>query len=154
MISDWRQEDYLITTDKKRLDPCVVHEFLVTTSWAKDISIENVRYRIENSFTFGLYKGCKQVGFARVITDHVAYAFLADVVVEPAYRGQGLGKWLIEVVLSQPMLKNLAWHLVTEDAQELYRKYGFTELKRPETHMQRQTSQASSINRLPVAESS
>lgn len=141
-IREWKREGYLITTDKERLDPHVVHEFLITTYWAKDISVDNVKRRIEKSFTFGLYEGCKQVGFARVITDYIAYAYLADVFVEKSHRGQGLGKWLIEVVLSHPRLEDLAWHLATEDAHDLYRTYGFTELKEPEIHMERRAAQA------------
>lgn len=128
MIGEWRRGEFLITTDKERLDPHVVHKFLITTYWAKDISLENARLRIENSFAFGLYKGSRQVGFARVITDRIAYAYLADVFIEQTYRGRGLGKWLIEVVLSHTLLKNLSWQLATEDARELYREYGFTEL--------------------------
>lgn len=56
-IREWKREGYLITTDKERLDPHVVHEFLITTYWAKDISVDNVKRRIEKSFTFGLYEG-------------------------------------------------------------------------------------------------
>ena len=111
-----------------------------------------MKHRIENSFAFGLYTGGKQVGFARVITDYAAYAYLADVFIEHSHRGRGLGKWLIEVVLSHPMLESLAWHLATEDAQGLYRKYGFTELTRPEIHMEKEATQASSIGQHPVAE--
>ena len=149
MIGEWRREEYLITTDKDRLDPHIIHKFLITTYWAKGISVENVRRRIENSFTFGLYTDYEQVGFARVITDYVAYAYLADVFIEQTYRGRGLGKWLIEVVLSHPMLESLAWHLATEDAHALYRKYGFAGLKRPDIHMEREATQALSIERAP-----
>ena len=150
MIDEWRHEEFLIATDKERLDPRVVHKFLITTYWAKDISLENARLRIENSFAFGLYRGSRQVGFARVITDCIAFAYLADVFIEQTYRGRGLGKWLIEVVLSHPLLENLSWQLASEDAQELYRQYGFTELKRPEIHMERGGAQTSAASRLHV----
>lgn len=70
------------------------------------------------------------------------------------YWGHGLGKWLIEVVLSHPMLESLAWHLATEDAHELYRKYRFTELKQPEIHMERGAIQDSSPSRPHKSENS
>ena len=92
---------------------------------------------MENSLTFGLFAGEVQVGFARVVTDYATFAYLADVFVLEDHRGRGLGKWLIEVVLSHPDLRRLRrWMLATGDAHELYRKYGFAELARAETFME------------------
>lgn len=76
-----------------------------------------------------------------MITDLVAFAYLADVFVE-THRSRGLGKWLVETVLSHPAVKDLAWQLATEDAHGVYRKYGFTELQRPEMHMERRAERS------------
>jgi GNAT superfamily N-acetyltransferase len=78
-----------------------------------------------------------QIGFARVVTDCATLAYLADVFVLPEYRGAGLGKWLIECVMSHPDLQGLRrWVLGTRDAHGLYQKFGFTPLKRPEVFME------------------
>jgi GNAT superfamily N-acetyltransferase len=96
-----------------------------------------VRRSVENSLVFGVYRGEEQVGFARVVTDYATFAYLADVFVLEAHRGRGVGKWLIEVVLSHPDLRGLRrWLLATGDAHELYRKYGFAELARTEIFME------------------
>ena len=72
-----------------------------------------------------------------MISDFATVAYLGDVYVLAAYRGCGLSKWLMECVLAYPDLQNLRrWILITRDAHELYRRYGFTALKRPEGFME------------------
>jgi GNAT superfamily N-acetyltransferase len=143
MAHQWQREDYTISTDQTRLDLDVIHDYLDKSSyWATGRSIETVKRSIENSINFGLYKSEKQIGFARVITDYATFAWLADVFVLDSFRGQGLGKWLVEVILSHPELQRFRrWVLATKDAHELYRRFGFTELTRPERWMERHDPQ-------------
>ena len=144
MTHEWHQAEYTISTDPARLDIEVIHRFLSTESyWARGRSIGKVRRSIEHSLPFGLYRGERQVGFARVVTDRTTFAWIADVFVLDSERGRGLAKWLIEVILAHPELQNLRrWILATRDAHELYRKYGFTEFKHPEAFMEIVDSQA------------
>ena len=135
--NEWRRGEYVISTDKSRLNFGLIHDFLKRSYWAEGVSEENVRRRIENSLVFGLYDSGDQAGFARVVTDYAAFAYLADVFVVEAYQGRGLGKWMIEVSLSYPGLGDLKWSLATKDAHELYRGYGFIELKHPEKCMEK-----------------
>jgi GNAT superfamily N-acetyltransferase len=139
MAHQWQRGDYTISTDQTRLDLYVIHDYLDNNSyWATGRSLETVKRSIENSMNFGLYKHERQVGFARVITDYATFAWLADVFVLDSFRGQGLGKWLVEVILSHPELQQFRrWVLATRDAHELYSRFGFTELKRPERWMER-----------------
>ncbi|HKH77179.1 MAG TPA: GNAT family N-acetyltransferase [Rubrobacteraceae bacterium] len=137
MTRELRRGEYLISTDKSRLDLGVVHDFLSTSYWAVGVPLEVVERSIENSLVFGVYGGEEQVGFARVVTDYATFAYLADVFVLESHRGRGLGKWLIEAVVSHPNLRGLRrWMLATGDAHELYRKYGFAGLGRPEIFME------------------
>ncbi len=138
MNSHWERGDYTISTDKDRLDLSVIHEFLDSSYWAAGRSVETIRRSIEHSYPFGIYKRDQQVGFARVITDYATFAWIADVFVLEPHRGQGLSKWLMEVIISHPDLQGFRrWVLATKDAHDLYRKFGFTELTRPERWMER-----------------
>ncbi len=139
MSREWRQGEYLISTDRERLNTSLVHDFLSRQSyWAKGRSLEVVERSIAHSLPFGLFKHNQQIGFARVVTDYATFAWIADVFVLAEFRGQGLGKWLIEVILSHPDLQGFRrWVLSTKDAQGLYRGFGFSELKRPERWMER-----------------
>ena len=136
---EWKKGRFVISTDRKRLNIDVIHSYLSGRSyWATGRSVETIRRSIQHSLSFGIYSGRKQVGFARVITDYATFAWIADVFVLEDYRGKGLSKWLMEVILGHPRLQKFRrWVLATKDAQELYRRYGFAELKRPERWMER-----------------
>ena len=131
MAQEWHRGVYSISTDKDRLNVKLIHDFLSNISyWAKGRSFEIVMRCLEHSLNFGLYKDDLQIGFARVVTDYATFAWLADVFILDEYRGQGLAKWLMEVIVSHPELQGFRrWVLATKDAQELYRRFGFTELK-------------------------
>ena len=142
MIREWTRGEYTISTDPKRLDIDIIHGFLVGSYWAEGRTRERVAHSIEHSLPFGLYHGEEQVGFARVLTDYVVLAFLADVFVLEPHRGRGLGAWLVEVVTSLPELRPIRrWLLGTRDAHDLYRKSGFTEPK-PGVLMERVDAQS------------
>lgn len=138
MTQEWRRGEYLISTDKQRLELAVIHGFLTTSYWAAGIPIEVVKRSIDYSLNFGVYKGDQQVGFARVITDYATFAYIGDVFILEDYRGRGLSKWLMEVIADYPELQGLRrWLLLTRDAHGLYRKTGFTEPKNPERYMEK-----------------
>ena len=135
----YRQGDYEIDTDKRRLDIRAIHLFLSEESyWAQTRTLEQTLTAIENSHCFGLYKGRVQVGFARVVTDRATFAYLGDVYVLEPYRGRGLSKWLMKVIVEQPDLQGLRrWLLATRDAHGLYEQYEFSSLRHPERWMER-----------------
>src|SRR5215210_5196883 len=138
MSREWRRDGYVISTDASRLDLGTVHDFLRTSYWAAGVPFEIVERSVENSMVFGVYHGAEQVGFARVVTDQATFAYLADVFVLETHRGQGLGKWLMEAILSHPDLQGLRrWMLATRDAHELYRSHGFDDLGSPQIFMER-----------------
>ncbi len=139
MAHEWQRGDFEISDDRARLDIKVIHNFISTKSyWGTGRDVSVVQRSIDNSLPFGIYKNGEQIGFARVVTDYATFAWLADVFILESHRGQGLSKWLVEVILEHPALQGFRrWVLATKDAHELYRKYGFQDLKRPERWMER-----------------
>ncbi len=136
---EWHRGDYTISTDSERLEIPTIHHYLSNESyWAQGRSVETVQLALENSFNFGLYRDDKQIGFARVVTDFATFAWVADVFVLPGHRGQGLSKWLMEIILGHPRLQGFRrWVLATKDAHTLYERFGFIPLHRPERWMER-----------------
>jgi len=126
---DFTKDRFIISTEKEKLDVDLIHSFLNRTYWAEGISKEIIRRSIEGSLCFGVFENHKQVGFARTITDKATFAYLADVFIIEEYRGRGLSKWLMEVIMSHPDLQGLRrMILVTKDAHGLYKQFGFTSL--------------------------
>lgn len=131
---EWTKDDFLITTDKDKIDALYVYQFLTRSYWAEGIPLETVEQSIEGSLCFSLVYLNHQIGFARVITDKATFAYLADVFIDENFRGKGLSKWLMEVIMSYPTLQGLRrFMLATRDAHALYEKFGF----RPMTHVDR-----------------
>lgn len=131
-----KKDDFLISTDKGKLDLKVIHGFLYTCYWSKGIPEELLIRAIENSVCFGLYKGAEQIGFARVVTDYATFFYLADVFILEAHRGEKLGVWLIETIVNHPAFTGIrTWTLLTADAHGLYAKFGFQNHSDPKRFM-------------------
>ncbi|MDH4162543.1 MAG: GNAT family N-acetyltransferase [Nitrospirota bacterium] len=120
-----------ISADKGWLDVAMIHDFLSNRSyWAKGVPRATIERSVENALCFGVYCGGQQVGFARVVTDFATIAYLGDVFILEPHRGKGLGKRLVRAIMDHPELQGLRlWILGTQDAHELYRKFGFHKLK-------------------------
>ncbi len=131
---------YTITDDRNSVDLAVVHDYLSRQSyWAVGRSLETVRRSVENSLCYSVFSPeGKQVGFARLVTDHATFAWLCDVFILEEHRGQGLSKRLMEAIVARPDLASVKRIVLrTRDAHGLYRQYGFTDIGQIETWMER-----------------
>jgi GNAT superfamily N-acetyltransferase len=80
----------------------------------------------------------EQIGFARVVTDYVVFAYLMDVFIAENHRGKGYASLLIDAMMNEPQLQQVKiWRLATSDAHFLYEKFGFTALAHPEKMMEK-----------------
>ncbi|MNE32430.1 Acetyltransferase (GNAT) family protein [compost metagenome] len=130
-------ENLIITTERSRLDLEYITEFISQTYWAKDRSRETMLTCIENSLNFGVYLHEKQIGYGRVVTDYAQFAYIMDVFIDEKQRGKGYSKKLMEYILEHESLSQVkVLRLATSDAHELYRKFGFRELSKPENMME------------------
>lgn len=129
-----------VSTDKTQLDIAFIQHFLKDIYWAAGRTIEEVQTTIDHSFCFGIYLDQQQIGFARVITDYVVFAYLMDVFIDEKHRGHGYSKMLIEAMMKEPQLQQVKiWRLATSDAHFLYEKFGFKALAHPEKMMEKIT---------------
>jgi GNAT superfamily N-acetyltransferase len=133
---EWTKDDFLITTEKNKIDLDYVHGFLASSYWAQNIPREVVKRSVEGSLCFSLLHQHRQMGFARVITDEASFAYLADVFIDAGFRGRGLSKWLLETILAYPSLQGLRrLMLATRDAHGLYQQFGFQPLSQVDRWM-------------------
>ena len=130
------ENNFIISTDKNKINIEYVHDFLSHSYWSPGVPIETVTKAMNGSLCFGVYDNDKQIGYARMVTDTATFAYLADVFIDENYRGKGLGKWLVKTILAHPELQGLRRiMLATKDAHTLYEQVGFTPINNPERYM-------------------
>ncbi len=133
----YQKDDFTVVTDPAKLDVAAIHGYLSRAYWSEGIPRHTVEKAIANSLCFGLFRGEEQIGMARVVTDRATYAYLCDVYVLEEFRGEGLAVWLMECVMSHPDLQGLRrFSLATRDAHGSYKKFGFAELRKPQSQME------------------
>lgn len=127
-----------VSTDKTKLNVPFIQNFLKDIYWATGRTIDEVQITIDASFCFGIYLDDEQIGFARVVTDYVVFAYLMDVFIDENHRGKGYSSILIKAMMDEPQLQQVKiWRLATSDAHFLYEKFGFTPLAHPEKMMEK-----------------
>jgi len=125
-----------ISTDKDKLDVEMIHSYLTNSYWGKGRTKQEVKTTLENSLNFGVYLNGEQIGFARIVTDYVVFAYLLDVFVLPIYRGKGYSKRLMKEIVNYDQLNKVeTWFLMTKDAHGLYTQFGYEKLPNPEKMM-------------------
>ncbi|MDX8448934.1 GNAT family N-acetyltransferase [Mesorhizobium captivum] len=118
--------DVEISFDQSRIDFRATSDQLMASYWGSARSDEAHHRAFAYSLCVGAYIDRKQVGFARAITDYTVFAYLADVIIWPEHRGQGIGRRLVQALIDHPDLKTVShWSLSTNDAHSLYQKFGF-----------------------------
>ena len=105
----------------ERLDIGRIHGWLAGSYWSPGIARSLVERAIAGSHPLGAYRNGEQVGFARAISDHATFAWLADVWVDEAARGQGVGRAMVRWFIDHPRfagIRRIA--LSTWDAHGVY----------------------------------
>ena len=124
--------------DKARLDVARVHGWLASSFWSPGIERALVERAIAGSHCLGAYDGSEQFGFARAITDHATFAWIADVWIDEPARGAGLGRRMVRWFLDHPGFAGIRRvALVTADAHGAYEGIGSHVPLRPERYMER-----------------
>ncbi|MEC4004004.1 GNAT family N-acetyltransferase [Flavobacterium sp. SUN052] len=127
-----------VSTDKSKLNVLFIQNFLKDIYWAAGRTIDEVQTTIDASVCFGIYLNDEQIGFCRVITDYVVFAYVMDVFIDENHRRKGYSSILVDAMLSEPKLQQVKiWRLATSDAHFLYEKFGFKLLAHPEKMMEK-----------------
>jgi GNAT superfamily N-acetyltransferase len=134
---------YELDDDPGRVDRDALWTFLSREAyWGRWRGRADVTAQLDSAWrVVGAYETAtgRMAGFARAVSDGVAYAYLADVFVEAEDRGQGLGTELVAAMIDRGPGGDFRWCLHTADAHGLYEKFGFavpdaTYLERPPAH--------------------
>lgn len=140
--------NFEFSDDKSRLDVARIHGWLASSYWSPGIERSIVERAIRGSHCVGLYREHEQLGFARAITDHATFAWIADVWVDESIRGAGLGQRTVRWFLDHPDFAGIKrFGLGTADAHGVYEKLGFHALLQPGRYMERLSAEARALLR-------
>lgn len=101
--------------------------FKVAAFWASDRRVEDLETAIAHSNpVVSAWQDDQLVGFARATSDGVYRATIWDVVVHPEYQSKGIGRKLVETVLSHPHVNRVERvYLMTTFKEKFYERVGF-----------------------------
>lgn len=138
MMPTYFMEKIEINTSPENLDVNFINNFISNSYWAKGRTVDEMKICINNSLNFGVYLNHQQIGYARVVTDYFQFAYIMDLFIDDAHRGNGYSKILMKYILEFESVKKIkVWRLSTTNAQWLYEKFGFTKLAAPEKIMEK-----------------
>lgn len=120
-----QRDGFTLTDEMARLDPAAIAALVQTAPWARERSAAAIVESLAHSICFGLLEGTRLVGFVRAISDRAVNAYVCDFILSPEVRGRGLGAWMLAALLAHPDVARANKLLLTEDAQEFYRRHGF-----------------------------
>lgn len=119
------RDDYLLTDETEHFDVPAIAALLQTTYWAGHRSVEQIAESLTHSTCLALIHQSVTVGFVRALTDHSVNSYICDFIIAPEYAGQGLGTWMLEVLMAHPSLARTNQLLITKDAMAFYEQHGF-----------------------------
>ncbi len=123
--------EYEFDDDPARIDRDAVWRWLSSEAyWARWRTRADVEAQLDSAWRLvAAYRRDtgELVGFARAISDGVAFGYLADVFVVEEHRGRGISKGLVSLMIDEGPGPHFRWTLFTSDAHGLYRRFGFTE---------------------------
>jgi len=133
-----RPDGLFISDDPGLLDLDRVCAWLAASYWASYRDRATIERSLAGSRGYGVYEADgTQLGLTRVVTDGATFAWLCDVVVDEAWRGRGIGSWLVGAVVEQLRGEDVARIvLTTRDAHGVYGPIGFEPLRVPRTWME------------------
>jgi GNAT superfamily N-acetyltransferase len=125
-----------LSDDKARLDIARIHGWLASSYWSPGIERALV-----GSHCLGAYRDGEQLGYARAITDHATFAWIADVWIDDSVRGEGLGRRMVGWFVDHEEFADVRrFALTTKDAHGVYEALGFHSLIRPQNLMEKLSS--------------
>lgn len=138
-----RDDGLILSDDPSRLDLDRICAWLAAAYWANTRDRVTIERSLTASRPYGVYASDgTQIALARAVTDFAVIAWIGDVIVDPAWRGKGIGTWMMRAVVDDLVAHGVARiMLATNDAHEVYQRVGFTALRWPERWMEHNRSQ-------------
>jgi GNAT superfamily N-acetyltransferase len=134
------RDSYVIVDDPSVVDRDRLFGWLTTDAywWSGGLHRDVFDQALDNSVCLSaLTTSGAFVGFGRIVTDRATFAYWADVYVDAAHRGRGLGQRLTRSAVAHPAVATCRRILLaTRDAHLVYTRSGFVPLADPSIFME------------------
>jgi ribosomal protein S18 acetylase RimI-like enzyme len=120
-----------------RLDFAALESWLGASYWSPNIKAAEIETGARNStLVVGCYGGAEQVGYMRLVSDKIRFAYIMDVYVEVGHRRKGIAENMVKFAMAHTAVEEVyMWLLATRDGHSVYGKAGFVPLPVPEMWM-------------------
>jgi aralkylamine N-acetyltransferase len=129
--NDGSSQPQIVFSTDKEIDFYELEELCDRVGWARR-PLRKVKKAIEHSFLVVsmwevIGKKRRLIGFARATSDHAFNATIWDVVVDPKYQNQGLGKAMMKYTIAQLRSADISNITLFADPQvvKFYQRLGF-----------------------------
>jgi aralkylamine N-acetyltransferase len=129
--NDGSSQPQIVFSTDKEIDFYELEELCDRVGWARR-PLRKVKKAIEHSFLVVsmwevIGKKRRLIGFARATSDHAFNATIWDVVVDPKYQNQGLGKAMMKYAIAQLRSADISNITLFADPQvvKFYQRLGF-----------------------------
>ena len=116
----------ILTITERAILPAAVHRLLQQTDWANHRTEADIAAMLNTTgLCLGAWQQSKLIGFARALTDHHYRAFIEDVVVDSAFRGQGIGHALVTRLMQELAAIEEVGLICVPELAPFYAAFGF-----------------------------
>jgi GNAT superfamily N-acetyltransferase len=115
-----------LTADERPIDPIDVRRLYDGADWWPDWQPESVGRALVATTAIGAWDGDRLIGFTRALSDGVHRAYVEDVVIDPEYRGQGIGERMVAALLETLESVHIITLFCKEERVPFYGRNGFT----------------------------
>ena len=137
-------DGFTLTMDPERIGATRAHALLAAHAyWAEGRTLEVQRGAMAGSRSYAVLTATGDLAaYARLVTDGATFGWLADVIVDPAHRGHGLGRAVVAHALADVESLGLKRVLLraSDEGRRIYERAGFTPVPEPDSWLQLQAS--------------
>ncbi|MFI2102158.1 GNAT family N-acetyltransferase [Isoptericola sp. NPDC019693] len=137
-------DGYDVTTDPERIGAARAHALLAAHAyWAEGRTLDVHRGAMAGSRSYGVVTAAGDLAaYARLVTDGATFGWLADVIVDPAHRGHGLGRAVVGRALADVEALGLKRVLLraSDEGRPIYERVGFRAVPEPDSWLELRAS--------------
>lgn len=110
---------------EKPIPPLQLMRLYEDADWWPERTKDGIRKLLSHGIVVGAWQDKQLIGFCRAVSDGVYRAYVEDVVVLGAHRGQGIGRQLIDKMMKELGSIEMVSLFCSAKLSEYYEKSGF-----------------------------